>query len=34
MIYGLKEPLNEGEMVTMLMSFDDQPPIPVNFSVK
>ena len=34
MIFGLKEPLNEGEMVTMLMSFDDQPPIPVNFSVK
>ena len=34
MIYGLKEPLNEGEMVTMLMSFDNQPPIPVNFSVK
>jgi len=34
MIYGLKEPLTEGEMVTMLMSFDNQPPIPVNFSVK
>ncbi len=34
MIYGLKEPLNEGEMVTMLLSFDNQPPIPVNFSVK
>lgn len=34
MIFGLKEPLKEGEMVTMLMSFDNQPPIPVNFSVK
>ncbi len=34
MIYGLKEPLNEGDMVTMLMSFNNQPPIPVNFSVK
>lgn len=34
MIFGLKEPLNEGQMVTMLLSFDNQPPIPVNFSVK
>lgn len=34
MIYGLNEPLTEGEMVTMLLSFDNQPPIPVNFSVK
>ncbi len=34
MIYGLKEPLTEGEMVTMMLSFDNQPPIPVNFSVK
>jgi len=34
MIFGLAQPLNEGEMATMLLSFDEQPPIPVNFTVK
>lgn len=34
MIFGLNQPLNSGEMVTMLLSFDQQPPIPVNFTVK
>jgi len=34
MIFGLKQPLNLGEQVTMLLSFDNQPPMPVMFTVK
>ena len=34
MIFGLQQPLNIGDMATMLLSFDQQPPIPVTFTVK
>lgn len=34
MIYGLNAPLSAGEVVTMMVAFDNQPPMPVNFTVR